>query len=73
MQITEQERLDFLKACNDLKAIIQTLHECNDIWVSSVGDLESLEYLMTKVFKFKRQSEYYMPYVLEEDDDNANV
>ena len=69
MQITKQERLDFLKSCNDLKQIIVTLHECNDIWVSSVGDLESLEYLMKKVFKFKRQSDFYMPYVLDDEDE----
>ena len=42
MNITHEERVKFLKAHNDLKNMVQTIHECGDLWVSDVRKLESL-------------------------------
>ena len=52
MNITHEERLEFLKAHNDLRNVIQTLHECQDLWLSDVGKLEKIECLMHRVLKF---------------------
>ena len=43
MNITHEERVKFLNAHNDLKSMLMTIHECNDLWISDVGKLESLE------------------------------
>ena len=72
MKITPEQRLKFLKAHNDLKNIVMTLHECNDLWVSDVGKLESLEHLLHSTMNFVPQKDeegrqkYYADYVLGE-------
>ncbi len=76
MNITHEERVKFLKAHNDLKNMVQTIHECGDLWVSDVRKLESLEHLLHSVMKFVPQMDdegrpkYYYDYVLEELDDD---
>ena len=76
MNITHEERVKFLKAHNDLKNMVQTIHECGDLWVSDVRKLESLEHLLHSVMKFVPQMDdegrpkYYYAYVLEELDDD---
>ena len=76
MNITHEERVEFLKAHNDLKNMVQTIHECGDLWVSDVRKLESLEHLLHSVMKFVPQMDdegrpkYYYDYVLEELDDD---
>ena len=76
MNITHEERVKFLKAHNDLKNMVQTIHECGDLWVSDVRKLESLEHLLHSVMKFLPQMDdegrpkYYYDYVLEELDDD---
>ena len=76
MNITHEERVKFLNAHNELKNMIQTLHECGDLWVSDVRKLENLEHLLHSVMKFVPQMDdegrpkYYCDYVLEELDDD---
>ena len=73
MDITHEERLEFLKAHNDLKSIVQTLHECSDLWMSDVRKLEKIECLMHRVLKFvpKEDDEgrpmHYADWVLADD------
>ena len=75
MNITHEERVEFLKAHNDLRNIVQTLHECTDLWMSDVGKLEKIECLLHRVMKFVPQMDdegrpkYYADYVLEELED----
>ena len=79
MNITHEERVKFLKAHNDLKNMVQTIHECGDLWVSDVRKLESLEHLLHSVMKFVPQMDdegrpkYYYDYVLEELDDDEYI
>jgi len=76
MDITYEERLEFLNAHNDLKNIVQTLHEMNDLWMSDVGKLEKLESLLHRVMKFVPQMDdegrpkYYADYVLADDNND---
>ena len=73
MDITHEERLEFLRAYKALKSIVQTLHECSDLWMSDVGKLEKLECLLHRVMKFVPQMDdegrpkYYADYVLADD------
>ena len=53
MNITHEERVKFLKAHNDLKSMLMTVHECNDLWISDVGKLEKLECLLHRVMKLQ--------------------
>ena len=76
MDITHEERLEFLKAHNDLRSIIQTLHECQDLWLSDVGKLEKIECLMHRVLHFvpKEDNEgrpmHYADWVLADDNND---
>ena len=76
MNITHEERVKFLNAHNELKNMVQTLHECGDLWVSDVRKLENLEHLLHSVMKFVPQMDeegrpqYYADYVLEELEDD---
>ncbi len=73
MNITHEERVEFLNAHNDLKSMLMTIHECNDLWISDVGKLEKLECLLHRVMKFVPQMDdegrpkYYADYVLADD------
>lgn len=75
MNITHEERVEFLNAHNDLKSMLMTVHECNDLWISDVGKLEKLECLLHRVMKFVPQMDdegrpkHYADYVLEELED----
>jgi len=72
MNITHEERVQFLKAHNDLKQMLMTIHECSDLWISDVRKLESLEHLLHGIMKFvppmddEGRPKYYVDYVLEE-------
>ena len=55
MNITHEDRVEFLKSFNDLRNALQTMHECQDIWLSDIGKLEHLEYLLKKTLKFTPQ------------------
>jgi hypothetical protein len=79
MEITNEQRLDMLKSYNDLRNTLQTIYDCNDLWMSDVGKLERLQCDLHRIFKFvpKEDDEgCRMPYadwVLAEhdgDDDN---
>ena len=76
MNISHEERVEFLNAHNDLKSMLMTIHECNDLWISDEGKLEKLECLLHRVMKFVPQMDdegrpkYYADYVLEELDDD---
>ena len=54
MEITvnEDDRRQLLKAHNDLRNMITTIHECHDIWMSDVGKLERLQHLLHYTLKF---------------------
>jgi len=74
MKITDERRLEFLKAHNDLRNTIMTIHECQDLWISDVGKLERLQHLLQTTMDFvpKKDDEgrpqYYADYVLGEQD-----
>ena len=76
MNITHEERVEFLNAHNDLKSMLMTIHECNDLWISDVGKLEKLECLLHRVMKFVPQMDdegrpkHYADYELEQLDDD---
>ena len=76
MNITHEERLEFLKAYNDLKNIVQTLHEFSDLWMSDVGKLGRIECLMHRVLKFVPQEDdegrarHFADWVLADLDDD---
>ena len=76
MEITNEQRLDMLKSYNDLRNTLQTIYDCNDLWMSDVGKLERLQCDLHRIFKFvpKEDDEgCRMPYadwVLAEEDDD---
>jgi len=70
MKITNEQRTEFLKSYNDLRNIIQTLWECQDLWMSDMRKLEELHQRMHEVLNFVPQKDKdgktqpYMDWVL---------
>ena len=76
MEIKHEERLEFLKSYNDLRTILQTIWECQDLWMSDMRKLEDLQCTLSRVMKFvpqqddKGRSMVYADWVLSEEDDD---
>ena len=71
--ITEDKRRELLRAHNDLRRMINTIHECHDIWMSDVGKLEHLQHLLHYTLKFSAPLDdegnkvWWSDFVLEEE------
>lgn len=71
MKITNEDRVELLKAYNDLRNTLQTIHDCQDIWMSDVGKMERLLFLLRNTFKFtpakddKGNASWYEDWVLD--------
>ena len=59
--ITQAQRMDLLNSHNKLRDILQTIHDCNDIWVSQIRYLENLECELHRIFKFVPKSDNGIP------------
>lgn len=76
MEITHEQRLDLLKAYNHLRNMMQTIYDCNDLWMSDVGKLERLQCDLHRIFKFVPKEDedghrmHYADWVLAEEDDD---
>ena len=68
MEITHEDRVKLLKAHNDLRNILQTIYDCQDMFISDLGKLERIQYELSNIFKFTRGEEYYSDWILEEED-----
>ena len=55
--ITQAQRMDLLNSHNKLRDILQTIYDCNDIWISQVRHLENLECELHRIFKFVPKSD----------------
>ena len=76
MNIAHDDRLALLKAHNDLKNVLQTIWDCQDIWMSDVGKLESLYCDLHRILKFVPKEDedgqrmQYADWVLAEEDED---
>ena len=76
MNIAHDDRLALLKTHNDLKDILQTIFDCQDLWISDVGKLERIQCDLHRIFKFVPKEDddgkrvYYADWVLAEEDDD---
>ena len=41
--LTQAQRMDLLNSHNKLREIMQTIYDCNDIWMSQIQHLETLQ------------------------------
>ena len=78
MELTHEQRLEFLNSYNELRSTIQTIWECQDLWMSDVRKLENLQCLMHRVLKFVPQEDdegsrlHYHDWVLADTDDESS-
>jgi hypothetical protein len=74
MEITSEQRLELLKAHNDLRDILQTIFDCQDLWISDVSKLERIQCNLHHIFKFVPKEDengrtmHYADWVLAEED-----
>ncbi len=73
-EITHDQRLVLLEAHNNLRTALQTVGECQDLWMSDIRNLEKLECDLHSIFKFvpkqdaQGRSMYYSDWILDEED-----
>jgi len=74
MEITREQRLQMLQAHNELKDVLSTVYDCQDLWMSDIRKLERMQCDLHRIFKFvpKEDDEghrmHYADWVLAEDD-----
>ena len=74
MEITREQRLQMLQAHNELKDVLSTVYDCQDLWMSDIRKLERMQCDLHRIFKFvpKEDDEghrmHYADWVLSEDD-----
>ena len=65
-------RRELLESYNELRTALQTLWECNDLWVSDLRNLETLMHRMQQTFQFQRSEDNnYGKWVLAEENKPA--
>jgi len=75
MEVTSEQRLELLKAHNDLKDALMTIHECQDLWMSDIRNLERVQCNLHRIFKFVPPQDedghrtHYADWILDEDDE----
>jgi len=73
-EITHDQRLALLEAHNNLRTALQTVAECQDLWLSDIRNLEKLECDLHSIFKFVPEQDeqgrrmYYGDWILDEED-----
>mgnify|MGYP003656265717 FL=1 len=73
-EITHEQRLVLLEAHNELRTALQTLEECQDLWLSDVRNLDKLQYSLHRIFKFVPPEDeegrrmHYGDWILDEED-----
>ena len=50
--ITQEQRREFLESHNELRTVLGTIWECNDLWMSDVAKLEKLLHRLHQNLKF---------------------
>jgi hypothetical protein len=53
IELTTSEYDDLFKYINKLRSMLNTLHETNDLWLSDVHNLDSLQYDLVKLLDAK--------------------
>ena len=59
IELTTNEYDDMFKYINKLSNMLSTLHETNDLWLSDVHKLDSLQYDLVKLLDAKWDSGSY--------------
>ena len=50
--LTQAQRMDLLNSHNKLRDILQTIADCNDIWMSDIKYLDTLQCELSRILKF---------------------
>jgi len=59
IELTPEETNGLIKQVNDLDTILSSIHECQDLWLSDIGKLETLKYKIADVLDLIWDSETY--------------
>ena len=75
MEITHEQRLQMLQAHNELKDVLSTVYDCQDLWMSDIRKLEKMYSDLHRIFKFVPKEDedghrmHYADWVLAEEDE----
>ena len=72
--LTQAQRMDLLNSHNKLRDVLQTIYNCNDIWMTQIQHLETLQCELHRILKFvPKRGEHGADWILMEhskDDDD---
>jgi len=68
LSLSKEDRLQLLKGYNELKNAMDTLDECQDLWLSDMRNIRELMCNLHEKLNFKPKTEktYYADWVLGE-------
>ena len=71
--LSQEARRELLQSYNQLRTALQTICECNDLWMSDVTNIERLVSRMQRHLDFAQPTDghSYMNYVLAEENKPA--
>lgn len=68
MSLSKEDRLQLLKGYNNLRDAMNTLDECQDLWLSDMRNIREFMQNLHEKLNFKPiKNEYYNNWVLGED------
>ena len=59
IELTPEETTGLIKQANELDRILSSIFECQDLWLSDIGKLETLKYKIADMLDLIWDSETY--------------
>ena len=60
IELSEKELDKYIEAINQLDTALMTMHECQDIYLSDLSNLDTLRFRLTEVFGLVRKDYRYV-------------
>ena len=60
IELSSEELNKYIEAVNDLDTALMTMHECQDIYLSDLSNLDTLRLRLTEVFGLVRKDYRYV-------------
>ncbi len=72
ISLSKEDRLELLKGYNELKNAMDTLDECQDLWLSDIRNINNFICTLHNKLKFVQpQQEYHSEWVLKENNNQT--
>ena len=67
VKLNRKDRIRMLHNFNKLKRTLESIGECQDLWLSDIANLQKLHCDMHQLLEFTSDGEYWKDWILSED------